>query len=181
MSGFEFQVIPVPKGMRNAGRGTRGQAKSCAAISQTLTEMANDGWEFFGTELLPEYKRHLLVFSRYEETSCLLFRRPVRAPLEKPAPPRKLEAVSGRRLTLQANADDHAAAVAEAQDEKRSTLRLENPVSIPGLAEHRRRTQRAPEPTEDIASIPRATKRKRPQTKGLSALERAVLMESQTV
>lgn len=185
MPSYEFRVIPAPKGAGKKTDLTKGQDAFCAEISDVLTDMGRDGWEFVRAETLPERQRRKGLFSRQTDKQCLVFRRELSAKTEaepsvaelapQPVAPRPVS----RRLTLVADGNDRDAAP---ESPRLSVLRLENPVFIPDRQSHRRLADRVPEATDDIPSIPRPKSRiLANKTRSLTALERAVAMENQTI
>ncbi|MBF9034845.1 hypothetical protein HKCCE2091_11395 [Rhodobacterales bacterium HKCCE2091] len=89
MSRYEFKVLPSPQRVRKLTGLARGQDKFCATLTDVMTDMGLQGWEFMGAETLPCSGRRLGLFPTSEEKSILVFRREIgRAPLlaEQPEP-----------------------------------------------------------------------------------------------
>ncbi len=96
---FEYRAIPAPSRGRRV-RGARDEAARMAqAVSDTLNEMAAEGWEYLHTERLACQRRKGLWGQETTEVALMLFRRarPV-------APSFAREPVLGEAAALQAAA-----------------------------------------------------------------------------
>ncbi|MEM1272665.1 MAG: hypothetical protein AAGF88_02550 [Pseudomonadota bacterium] len=77
MSRYEFTVIPAPTRVRKLTDLTKGQDKFCATITDILTDMGLEGWDFMGAETLPYTRRRFIIFWQNAERTCLVFRREI--------------------------------------------------------------------------------------------------------
>ena len=77
MSRFEFKVIPSPRRPRKLEGLEKDLDKFCATMTDIMTDMGLEGWEFIGAETIQDERRALGIFSRVSDKSCLVFRRPI--------------------------------------------------------------------------------------------------------
>ena len=107
MSSYEYTVIPAPaRGEKTRGAKT-GIDRFAATLTDTLNQMAGDGWEYIRAETLPAEERSGLTSRTTVYHNLLVFRRalaqtaalpqpdqgartqaPDPAPLDPPAPER---------------------------------------------------------------------------------------------
>jgi hypothetical protein len=76
MSNFEYKVIPAPiSGKR--GKGVKGaDGRFANALSETINELAAEGWEYQRAESLPSSERTGIMRKRHESfQNVLVFRR----------------------------------------------------------------------------------------------------------
>tara|TARA_R110002096_G_scaffold120749_2_gene261543 strand:- start:7408 stop:7896 length:489 start_codon:yes stop_codon:yes gene_type:complete len=76
MSIYEYKVIPAPfSGKR--GKGVKGaDGRFANALSETINELAGDGWEYIRAESLPSVERKGVMRKRHESfQNVLVFRR----------------------------------------------------------------------------------------------------------
>ncbi|MEL7150774.1 MAG: DUF4177 domain-containing protein [Pseudomonadota bacterium] len=90
MRKFEYKAVPAP----NTGTKAKGvkttEDRFALSLTETLNEMAEDGWEYVRAETLPCLERKGLTGSQQTYQNILIFRRLEAAalPLEtSPAPP----------------------------------------------------------------------------------------------
>ncbi|MEM9320031.1 MAG: hypothetical protein AAGA70_13655 [Pseudomonadota bacterium] len=105
MSRYEFKVIPAPRKNRKLTDLTKNQDKFCATITDILTDMGLDGWEFVGAETLPYYQRRFGLFTRYQEKTCLVFRREIERLIE----PQRLARPSAEVMAITAEPEHRTA------------------------------------------------------------------------
>lgn len=75
MSSYEYTVIPAPfRGEKTKGAKT-GIDRFAATLSDTLNEMARDGWEYVRAETLPAEERSGLTSRNTVYHNLLVFRR----------------------------------------------------------------------------------------------------------
>lgn len=170
MLSYEFRVIPAPRGAGKSSPQAKSHEISASSdfqnvITGVLSRMATDGWEFVGQDQLPAEKRRVLDLSGYNPATCMVFRKPSDA-----------AAVEPKRIA-RATDEKTPAPADRVQRPRPPVLILENPVYVPGQPLPRRPMDHVPEPTENIAAIPRIKSERR--VRALSALERAVRMEGQ--
>lgn len=77
MSRYEFKVIPSPKRPLKLDGLQKDQDRFCATVTNVMTDMGLEGWEFVGAETLQVEHRALGIFARITQRSCLVFRREV--------------------------------------------------------------------------------------------------------
>lgn len=102
MSGFEFKVVPAPKRARKLTGLAKGEDRFCATLTDVITDLGLDGWEFVGAETLPHVRRLLGLFRRREERGCLVFRRRIEPLMAET----KSEAIAAEAMSLLADDDD---------------------------------------------------------------------------
>lgn len=79
MSSYEYTVIPAPaRGEKVKGAKT-GIERFAATISDTLNQMAQDGWDYVRAETLPAEERSGLTSRSTVYHNLLIFRRPIAA------------------------------------------------------------------------------------------------------
>lgn len=86
MSHFEYKVVPAPTVGRRRQRRVDGLDKYASTISDVMTELGFDGWDFVGAEVLRERRRRFLILVCDVERTLMIFRR-VAKPLERVAEP----------------------------------------------------------------------------------------------
>ena len=79
MSSFEYTVIPAPARGEKAKGAKTGIERFAATLSDTLNDMARDGWEYVRAETLPAEERAGLTRTRTVYLTLLVFRRAVEA------------------------------------------------------------------------------------------------------
>jgi hypothetical protein len=78
MSYFEYKVIPAPSQRRRGQKRVDGMDKYASTISDILTEMGLEGWDFIGAEAMTERRRKFLFLITDIERTIMVFRRPAR-------------------------------------------------------------------------------------------------------
>ena len=86
MSSYEYTVIPAPARGEKSKAAKTGIERFAATLSDTLNEMAQDGWDYVRAETLPAEERAGLTSRTTVYHNLLIFRRaldeqPSRAPL----------------------------------------------------------------------------------------------------
>lgn len=76
MSNFEYKVIPAPTNGKR-GKGIKGaDGRFANAFSETINELAHEGWEYMRAESLPSVERTGIMRKRQESfQNVLVFRR----------------------------------------------------------------------------------------------------------
>lgn len=77
MSYFEYKVVPAPSTRRWRQRSVDGMDKYASTVSDILTEMGLEGWDFVGAEALRERRRKFLILICDVERTLMIFRRQV--------------------------------------------------------------------------------------------------------
>ncbi|MBF9030782.1 hypothetical protein HKCCE3408_10300 [Rhodobacterales bacterium HKCCE3408] len=77
MSRYEFKVLPAPKRPRKLTGLEKDQDKFCATLTDVMTDMGLDGWEFVSAQTLPYEERRFGLFRRVGSKPCLVFRREI--------------------------------------------------------------------------------------------------------
>ena len=106
MQHYEYKVIPAPdRGEKARGTKTPGD-RFAQAMTSVLNRMAREGWDYVRAEMLPSEERSGLTRRVTVYHNMLVFRRPVEAAADRPAPPRQLtaEAVEGKAPRLESPA-----------------------------------------------------------------------------
>lgn len=75
MSSFEYTVIPAPARGEKAKGAKTGIERFAATLSDTLNDMARDGWEYVRAETLPAEERTGLTSRSTVYHNLLVFRR----------------------------------------------------------------------------------------------------------
>ena len=98
MVGYEYKVIPAPaKGLK--APGLKGpEARFANALEHRINELANEGWEYQRSDILPSEERQGLTSTHIVYRSVLVFRRELIA-----SPPH--EAIAA--VTPEVAMDDH--------------------------------------------------------------------------
>jgi hypothetical protein len=78
MSYFEYKVIPAPSQRRRGQKRVDGMDKYASTVSDILTEMGLEGWDFIGAEAMTERRRKFLFLITDIERTIMVFRRPAR-------------------------------------------------------------------------------------------------------
>lgn len=71
---FEYKVIPAPLRRRPRQKRVDGMDKYASTISDLMTEMGLEGWDFIGAETMTERRRRF-PFGRDVDRTLLVFRR----------------------------------------------------------------------------------------------------------
>lgn len=79
MSSYEFKVVPAPIRPRKLTGLARGQDRFCATLTDVMTDLGLEGWEFVRAETLPFENRRLWFWRTRAPRSCLVFRRAIPA------------------------------------------------------------------------------------------------------
>lgn len=86
MQRYEYKVSPAPKRGRK-GKGVKGtEAQFANALTLLMNEAAAEGWEYLRTDTLPCEERQGLTGRVTVFQNMLVFRRPLEAAEEAPAP-----------------------------------------------------------------------------------------------
>ncbi|MFW5654989.1 MAG: DUF4177 domain-containing protein, partial [Roseicyclus sp.] len=85
MSFYEYKVVPAPTTGRRRQRRVDGLDRYASTISDIMTELGLDGWDFIGAETLRERRRRFLILICDVERTLMIFRRAVTAPDEAAA------------------------------------------------------------------------------------------------
>lgn len=86
MSSYEYTVIPAPaRGEKTRGAKT-GIERFAATLSDTLNDMARDGWDYVRAETLPAEERSGLTGRATVYHNLLVFRRALAVAKPEPAP-----------------------------------------------------------------------------------------------
>ena len=102
MSSYEYTVIPAPARAEKSKGGRSGIDRFAATLTDTLNEMAREGWDYVRAEVLPAEERSGLTSRNTVYHNLLVFRRardaaPTRAlPVEEitqTAPPAAAEPI----------------------------------------------------------------------------------------
>lgn len=88
MQRFEYKVIPAPRRGEKAKGLKTTEARFAHALTQTMNQMAADGWEYLRADTLPAEERVGLTGRTTTFQHLLVFRRalPAAAATEVPAP-----------------------------------------------------------------------------------------------
>lgn len=79
MSQVEYKVIPAPtRGRKGPGTKTP-EGRFALGLEDTLNEMAQDGWQYLRSDILPSVERQGLTSSQTVYRSVLVFRREMRS------------------------------------------------------------------------------------------------------
>jgi len=170
MSCYEFQVVPAPVRSRKLTDLTKDQDQFCATVTDVLTDMGLAGWEFVGAETLPHYQRRMLIFSSYQEKTCLVFRREIKRLVE----PKRLNRPSAEVTKLLEPQPVRQASPAAAEKIRTGARRLN--ISMPEQPKEKPAPLRLENPIEERVVPIRIGHKRRA---ALSALERAVSMDPQ--
>ena len=74
---FQYKVVPAPSKGRKAP-GVKGpEARFANALEHAINALAQDGWEYQRTDILPSSERQGLTSTQTVYRSVLVFRRPV--------------------------------------------------------------------------------------------------------
>jgi hypothetical protein len=86
MQQFEYRVVPAPRKAEKA-RGLKTTAERFAhALSQTMNDMAREGWEYLRADTLPCEERAGLTGKTTTYQNVLVFRRALARMSDAPAP-----------------------------------------------------------------------------------------------
>lgn len=86
MQQFEYRVVPAPRKAEKA-RGLKTTPERFAhALSQTMNDMAREGWEYLRADTLPCEERAGLTGKTTTYQNVLVFRRAVARMADAPAP-----------------------------------------------------------------------------------------------
>jgi hypothetical protein len=77
MSYFEYKVVPAPTTGRRAQRRVDGLDKYASTVSDIMTELGLEGWDFIGAEQLRERRRRFFFLVSDVERTLMVFRREV--------------------------------------------------------------------------------------------------------
>ncbi|MGH1368769.1 MAG: DUF4177 domain-containing protein [Maritimibacter sp.] len=72
---FEYKVVPAPKRGKKAKGVKTAEDRFAHALSETINEMAADGWEYLRTDTLPSEERSGLRSRTTVFQNMLVFRR----------------------------------------------------------------------------------------------------------
>lgn len=75
MSSYEYTVIPAPARGEKAKGAKSGIERFAATLSDTLNDMARDGWDYVRAEVLPAEERSGLTSRSTVYHNLLIFRR----------------------------------------------------------------------------------------------------------
>ncbi len=79
MQRFEYRVVPAPKKGKKAKGLKTGEDRFAAALSETMNDMAADGWDYLRTDTLPAEERSGLTGRTTVFQNMLVFRREIDA------------------------------------------------------------------------------------------------------
>ena len=84
---YEYKSVGAPERLRHQARDGSASDALAKAVSEILRLEAVEGWEYYGSELLPVSERRGL-FGRMEDRhrTVLMFRRPKLMKIAQPAP-----------------------------------------------------------------------------------------------
>lgn len=123
MRKFEYKAIPAPSRGTKAKGVKSAEDRFALSMSESLNEMAEDGWEYVRAETLPCDVRKGLTGTQTLEQNVLIFRRPTMEPLpldrttSRPLSVPSPEPVSPRRVTT-GPVDQHSAPSVGAADDR---------------------------------------------------------------
>ena len=85
MQSYEYKVLPAPNRAKRV-KGVKGNAARFAALlTETMNDLAKDGWQYVRSDSMPVEEKPGLLKSRVENYhTVLVFRRPVVAEEETP-------------------------------------------------------------------------------------------------
>ena len=124
MQHYEYKVIPAPdRGEKARGAKTPGD-RFAQAMTSVLNRMAREGWDYVRAEMLPSEERSGLTRRVTVYHNMLVFRRPVEAAADRPAPPRQLtaEAVEGKAPRLEIPAAPPPGPIPGRREQRRRSL-----------------------------------------------------------
>ena len=80
MSSYEYTVIPAPARAEKTKGAKTGIERFAATLTDTLNDMARDGWDYVRAETLPAEERSGLASRSTVYHNVLVFRRALAAP-----------------------------------------------------------------------------------------------------
>lgn len=75
MSQVEYKVIPAPTRGRKSPEAKTPEGRFALGVEDTLNEMAQAGWQYLRSDILPSVERHGLASSQTVYRSVLVFQR----------------------------------------------------------------------------------------------------------
>jgi hypothetical protein len=105
---YEYKVVPAPEKSPRV-KGLKGTPRFAHGLQEIMNELAQDGWEYYRAESLPDEERKGLMSARETVTrNVLVFRRELyfEEPAEPETPRFTLSQPTGPRAPARATPDD---------------------------------------------------------------------------